>query len=153
MHSGLGIRGFVVVRGFRGGRLLFTRRSRNRFVATGQNAIMERAAGIGSSPISHMALGSGFTPVRLGDTALENEVYRDQLTTLESPAPGEITARLIVPENAANGNDIWEAGLFDAATGGTMFARSVLSEDDFVEKTASITLQLTWTASLENIVN
>lgn len=47
---------------------------------------------------------------------------------------------------SANGNTLGEAGLFNAASGGTMFARVKLSPT--IVKTSSIAVTFTWTINL-----
>lgn len=128
------------------GRLVKRQSFPNLVTQEGRRLIMQRAGGLAGDPISHVAVGEGFTPARSGNTALEDEVYRDVLTNIDSPSPGELVSILFIPTHAANPSTMWEAGLFNASTGGTMYARTVFNEA--VEKTDQVSLQITWTLKM-----
>ncbi len=94
---------------------------------------------------SHIGIGTGTTAAAVSDTALETEVDRNALVS-DSATSGVITYRAFFGKDEANGNTISEVGLFDAASSGNLFCRSVLSST--VAKTASISISLTWTITL-----
>lgn len=99
----------------------------NLVTAAGLNLIRDRIRGVSMvDPLSHFAVGTGNTAAAAGDTALETEVFRDVYTQITLSA-GTIVIRYYLGPNDANGNTLQEAGLFNAASGGTLYARRVLS--------------------------
>jgi hypothetical protein len=94
---------------------------------------------------SHIAIGTGTTAAAVTDTALVTEVDRNALIS-DSAATGVITYKAFFSKAEANGNTIAEVGLFDAASSGNMFCRSVLSST--IAKTSTVSLSVTWTITL-----
>lgn len=94
---------------------------------------------------SHIGIGTDNTAATATDTTLGTEVDRNALTS-DSASAGVITYKAFFSKSEANGNTIAEVGLFDAASSGNMFCRSVLSST--VAKTASVSLSITWTITL-----
>lgn len=94
---------------------------------------------------SHLAIGTGSTAATVTDTTLGAEVDRNALSS-SSASAGVVTYKAFFSKSEANGNTIAEVGLFDAASSGNMFCRSVLSST--VAKTASVSLSITWTITL-----
>lgn len=92
--------------------------------------------------ITHFAVGTSATAPAAGDTALGAEVYRNVVSQRDKPANGQIVHRCFVPTTAANGVTLQEAGLFTAASGGTLFSRVTYSP---ILKTNSISVTITWT--------
>lgn len=127
------------------GELKATRDVHNLVVTTGRDAIIER---LDSSPAtaqpSHMEVGTGTTAVAAGQTALVTALDRNALTS--STASGGV---LTMVGNWAAGDAtnaaIAEAGVFNAASAGTMYSRATFTA---INKGASDTLQITWTYTL-----
>ena len=98
------------------------------------------------SPHFHrLALGSDATEPKLGDTMLANEVFRDTLvsTTVSTlSSPPTITYDFVLGTGSANGSTLRDAGLFNAAAGGTLLARMLLSPE--IEKTSSNAYTFDW---------
>lgn len=87
----------------------------------------------------YLALGEGTTPATVSDTALDS--------TLSTRVAGTLSNASNVWQNQATfgpGVDtgaITEAGIFDAASGGTMLARQVFA---VINKDVNDSLQVTW---------
>lgn len=103
------------------------------------------------SQMTHMAIGkdttpnSGATIVNAANTTLVTEVDRNLLTT----AGGVVTDNTIKYEctwAAADGTEaITEAGIFNASTGGDMFARTKFA---VVNKGVADSMTITWTITV-----
>ena len=105
--------------------------------------------------MSHMAIGtdttpnSGATVVKVTDTTLVTEDDRNLLTT----AGGTVTTNAIAYACTWAANDpsttvtkaITEAGIFNAASGGDMFARTKFA---VVNKAPADALTITWTITV-----
>lgn len=125
------------------GRLKDSREIHNLVVTAGLNHIADALSSApGQAAMSHMAVGTGTTAAAVGDTALVTESDRNALTSRTDSgavvtyvgdwAAGEATAALT------------EAGIFNAATAGTMLARAVFSA---INKGSNDTLKITWTVT------
>lgn len=119
----------------------------NLIVTSGIQSIRDLIGGSGFRP-SHIGLGTGTTAVVAGDTAIETEQYRDEITRRDDLAAGN-EFQLFLGLNDGNGFSYTEAGLlqtgFQNGSSGdpaTLIARSVFAA---VPKTSSVELTLTWT--------
>jgi len=94
--------------------------------------------------MSHMAIGTGTTAADPSDTALENELDRNALTSRTQGSGADDNDVIYVGDWAAGDGTgaITEAGIFNAASGGTMLCRAVFSAKN---KGANDTLKITWT--------
>ena len=116
----------------------------NLVVNTGLAAITNRLLNTSAIP-THMAIGSGSAAAAAGDTALGTQLGRVALsgtarvTTTVSNDSVQFTASF--PAGTGTGA-VTEAGLFDAATGGIMWARSVFA---VVNKAAGDGFTIVWT--------
>jgi len=118
--------------------------TRNLIVTTGKTWVA-RAIANANETLSHMAVGTGTTAAVIGDTALVAELGRESVTV----SGGTVVGTTVVfsaqwAAGSATGS-LTEAGLFDAATGGDMVARTVFP---VVNKGASDTVTITWTISI-----
>lgn len=97
---------------------------------------------------THFGIGTDLTPTVSTHTALVAEVYRNSISSREK-VDFEITQRCFLAPSAANGNTLYEAGLFngaDASAGqSTLFSRVV---HDAISKTISITVTYAWTHTI-----
>lgn len=118
----------------------------NLVVTVGKEWIAARMADA-SQPVqmSHMAIGAVDTGPNPTDTALLSELGRVALTT----AGGTVSGAVVTYEatfNAGTGTGaVTEAGIFNAATGGTMLCRTKFG---VVNKGADDTLSITWTVTI-----
>lgn len=103
-------------------------------------------AGTGTS-ITHFGLGSGAgstTAVAAGQTDLQGATKnRYALTAKDASTNATLVAQYYLGSATENGNTINEAGLFTAASGGTMYNRLVLGTP--IVKTASVAVSFVWT--------
>jgi len=91
-----------------------------------------------SSPVefAYIAFGTGTTAAAAGDTTLESESDREAAeTTIMSTLSKDDTVRYSYEFTIATAETISEVGVFNAATGGDLLARSVLNEADRIAVT------------------
>lgn len=104
------------------------------------------AARIGTSPptaMTHMAVGTGATAAAAANTALGTESAR---VTLQSTTSGTSTVVYVANFPAGTGTAaLTEAGIFNAASAGTMLCRTTFS---VINKGANDTMTITWTITL-----
>ena len=127
----------------------------NSIVLSGRDLVAKQFINETIAPISHVAVGTGFTPVDpAADNQLENEIeispgiFRKAINQIDPSVHLTTTADnrkkvLITAELAAEqGNAaLTEAGLFNSDTGGVMYNRVVFPE---INKTTDFTLTLIW---------
>lgn len=116
----------------------------NLITTVGRNAIVERLDSSPSTGVpTHMAIGTGATAAAAGDTTLQTELDRNALTSNTSSAN---VLTMVGDWAAGDGTGaITEAGVLNAASTGTLYARAVFS---VINKAAGDTLQITWTFTL-----
>ena len=118
----------------------------NLVVTAGKNWVAGRFKD-GSIPdeMSHMAIGSADTAPAAGNTALATELNRIALTT----DGGTVSTNTVQYDaswtSAAAAYAIKEAGIFNAATGGTMLARTTFA---VINKGTDDTVSITWTITV-----
>jgi len=103
-----------------------------------------------TTTITNIATGTSATAPTVGDTALGGETIREVLfdtTPIVSSRIGFIMFQDVADNN---GNNIQEAGTFDAASGGNMYSRSLTN---LIAKSATIevTIQINFILNLINI--
>lgn len=136
----VGVKGTLVIE-VRGpdGELKERRELRNLVVTAGKGLIASRMCNTGTSP-THMAVGTGAVAPAAGDTTLGTEAARVALT---SATPSSNVATYVATFAAGTGTGaLTEAGIFNAASSGTMTCRSVFS---VVNKGALDSITITWT--------
>lgn len=127
------------------GTLKDTREVHNLVVTAGKNHIADR---LSSSPsgaaMGWMEIGTGTTAAAAGDTALQTALDRNATTSI-TDATNVVT--YVGDWAAGDGTNaaITEAGIFNAASAGTMLARAVFTA---INKGASDTLKITWTVTI-----
>lgn len=115
----------------------------NLVVNTGLAFIASRMKDTTDTAMSHMAIGTGTTAAAAGNTALGSEAARVALTSTTVTANA---IAYVASFGAGTGTGaITEAGIFNAASAGTLLCRTVF---DVVNKGANDTLQITWTVTL-----
>ena len=120
-----------------------TKEAKNLIVNTGLNFICDRMKD-DETAMTHMALGSSTTAAAAGDTALGTQLGSRVSLTSSTVTDNQIVFVCSFPAGSGTGA-VTEAGIFNAASAGTMLCRVVFSE---VNKSADDTLQITWTISL-----
>jgi len=142
--EGLKLKGDVaVVLRDKNGNVKEERKINNLIVDTGLNFICDRMKD-DETAMTHMALGSGTTAPAAGNTSLES-----QLGSREALDSSTVTNNQIVYISSFEASDatgaVSEAGIFNAASGGTMLCRVTFA---VVNKAADDTLTINWTITL-----
>ena len=119
------------------------RKVNNLVVDTGLAYIADRMADAAESAMSHMAVGTGSTAAASGDTTLETEAGRVALTSTTQTNEDVVYVATFSAGTATGA--LTEAGILNAASGGTLLCRTVFST---VNKGASDSLQITRTVSM-----
>lgn len=116
----------------------------NLVVTAGKNWIAGRMYDTGiPDQMSHMAIGTGTTAAAAGDTALGTQAG---IVSLTSTTVSTNTVQYVATFGAGTGTGaITEAGIFNAASSGTMLCRTVFS---VINKGAADTLGITWTITV-----
>lgn len=118
--------------------------SKNLVVNPGLAFIVSRMIGTSAAVMSHMAIGTGTTAAAAAQTALVKESTRVALTssTTVTTTVTNDSAQYVATFGPGVGTAaITEAGIFNAASAGTMLARTVFP---VINKGALDTLALTW---------
>lgn len=122
------------------GKVLYTEEYHNLVVKAGRNMVRDFLNGLAPAALSHFAIGTGTTAVNQNDTALQTEVFRDTITK-RTPTDGKLQVKYFLASTAANGSSLAEAGILNAASGGTLFARVTHTA---IAKTSSVAVVYTW---------
>lgn len=139
IHDELKVTGDVAIQIFGpDGQLKETRDIKNLVVTVGKQFIASRMVGTPTA-MSHMAIGSNSTAAAAANTALGAELGRVALAS--SNASGVIaTYTATFPAGTGTGA-VTEAGIFNAASAGTMLCRTVFA---VVNKGADDAMSITW---------
>ena len=143
--DGLKFKGLVNIKLFGpDGNLKDSREINNLVVTAGLNHIADQlSASPGEAAMSHMEIGTGTTAAQASDTTLETALDRNALT---SRTDSNNVVTYVANWAAGDGTGaITEAGIFNAASSGTMLARTVFS---VVNKGAGDTLAVSWSITL-----
>jgi hypothetical protein len=116
---------------------------KNLVVTVGKNFVASRIVGTASNVMSHMAVGSGTTAAAAGDTALQTELGRVALAS-NTAAANVVTQTATFPAGTGTGA-VTEAGIFNAASAGTMFCRTVFA---VINKGTDDAMSVTWTVTV-----
>lgn len=116
---------------------------KNLVVTVGKNFIASRMKDATATAMSHMAIGSGTTAAANGDTTLGTELGRVALTST-TVTTNNVAYVATFPAGTGTGA-VTEAGLFNAASAGTLLCRTVFS---VINKGAADTLGITWTVTV-----
>lgn len=115
----------------------------NLVVSVGKNFITSRMKDGTATAMTHMAVGTGNTAESTSDTTLDSEAARVALTS--STVTANAIAYVATFPAGTGTAALVEAGLFNAASGGTMLARTTYS---VINKGAADTLTVTWTITV-----
>lgn len=117
----------------------------NLVVDAGENHIADQLSSTpGQGAMSHMAIGTGSTAAAFGDTTLGTEIDRNSLTSRTDSGNVVTYVGTWNPGDGTNAA-LREAGIFNAASSGTMLARAVYAN---IDKQAGDTLTITWTVTI-----
>lgn len=117
---------------------------KNLVVDTGLNYIVSRMKDTSAGAMSHMALGSGTASPVAGDTALGSQLGSRAALSTTTVSGNTITYTATFAAGVGTGA-VTEAGIFNAASAGTMLCRTVFA---VVNKAANDTITVTWTVTV-----
>lgn len=117
---------------------------KNLVVDTGLNYIVSRMKDTSAGAMSHMALGSGTASPVAGDTALGSQLGSRATLSTTTVSGNTITYTATFAAGVGTGA-VTEAGIFNAASAGTMLCRTVFA---VVNKAANDTITVTWTVTV-----
>jgi hypothetical protein len=145
INEDLKLRGDVaIVLKDKDGNIKESREINNLVVSSGLEFICSRMAGTSAGVMSHMALGSGTTAASAGQTDLVSILGSRE--ALDSTSASSNTITYVSSFEAGEGTGaVTEAGIFNAASSGTMLCRTVFPA---VNKQADDTMSVTWTITL-----
>jgi len=145
INEDLKLRGDVaIVLKDKDGNVKDSREIHNLVVSAGLEFICSRMAGTSAGVMSHMALGSDTTAAAAGQTDLLSILGSRE--ALDSSTASNNTVTYVSSFEAGEGTGaVTEAGVFNAASSGTMLCRTVFA---VVNKAADDTMSVTWTITL-----
>lgn len=118
---------------------------KNLVVTTGKQFIASRMVGASADPMGWMELGTGTTAAVVGDTALQAAIGSSRVALTASTASANVvTYTATFPAGTGTGA-VTEAGIFNAASAGTMLCRTVFS---VVNKGVADVINVTWTVTV-----
>jgi len=128
------------------GKLKDSRFIPNLVVTTGKNYIASRMIGTSANVMSHMELGTSTTAPLAGDTALLAAIggSRQAFNTAASVVANTVTYSANFAAGIGTGA-ITEAGIFNAASAGTMLCRTTFP---VVNKAAGDVINISWSVTI-----
>lgn len=122
-----------------------SREIKNLVVTTGKTFIASRIVDVASTVMGWMELGTGTTAAAVGDTTLQTVISGSRVTlTSGTAATNVVTYVASFPAGTGTGA-VTEAGVFNAASAGTMLCRTVFA---VVNKGAADAMSITWTITV-----
>ena len=129
----------IVVKDSKTGEVKVDRLEKNLVVTVGKNWIASRMQGTASNVMGYMAVGTDSTAPAVGNTTLGAEVARVAVT---SATASTNTVTYVATFGAGVGTGaLTEAGLFNAASVGTMLSRTTYS---VINKGSGDEMTVTW---------
>jgi len=126
------------------GKVKERREEKNLIVSAGLTFICSRMANATATVMSHMAVGSSTTAPQASDTGLGSALGTRE--PLDSTVASANTVTFVSSFEAGEGTGaVTEAGIFNAATSGTMLCRTTFP---VVNKGANDTMAITWVITL-----
>jgi hypothetical protein len=117
----------------------------NLVVQTGLNFIASRMEGVSSAVMSHMAVGETNTTPSNGNTALLSEVAGSRTALTSTTVSTDAVTYTTTFGPGVGTGALVEAGIFNAASGGTMLCRTIYA---VINKGAADTLTISWTVTI-----
>lgn len=121
-----------------------TREVNNLVVSSGIGFIASRMKDATATAMSHMAVGTGAVAAAAGNTTL-TESARVALTSTTANATSVVYVASFPAGTPAAATGLTEAGIFNAASLGTMLCRTVFP---VINKGTADTMTVTWTINL-----
>lgn len=115
----------------------------NLVVTDGKEYVASRMKDATATAMSHMAIGSGSTAAAASNSALGNQLGRVSLTS--TTVSGAVVTYVATFAAGTGTGAVTEAGLFNAASNGTMLCRTVFS---VVNKGSADSMTITWTVTV-----
>jgi len=121
-------------------------------MATLTNAGLEGIAkllnGVSTAPFKYVAVGSGITAEAIDQTELADEITTNGLGRAEATCGYEATGKATWSKelvSTADGMQISEVGIFDAASDGNMLMRHKYTSAKALDNTESLTVSIVFT--------
>ena len=127
------------------GALKDTREIKNLVVTVGKNYIASRMKDATATAMTHMELGTGTTAAAVGDTTLQAAISGSRVTLASTTVTTNSIAYVASFPAGTGTGAVTEAGIFNAASAGTMLCRTVFS---VVNKGAADAMSVTWTITV-----
>ena len=127
------------------GAIVASGEAHNLVTNAGLNLVRDLLDGDSVAGITHFAVGTGSAVVTALDTALDNEVFRGGVTSRDTSAQ-QLIVKYYLGSTEANGSILTEAGLLNASSGGTLFARVLLTPA--INKNSAIAVTFSWSINL-----
>lgn len=118
---------------------------KNLVVTVGKNYIASRMKDATATAMTHMEVGTGTTAAAVGDTTLQTAVASSRVTLTSTTVTTNSVAYVATFPAGTGTGALTEAGIFNAASAGTMLCRTVFS---VINKGAADTLGITWTVTV-----
>jgi hypothetical protein len=122
-----------------------TREIKNLVVTSGKTFIASRMVGVASTIMGFMELGTGTTAAAVGDTALQTAIGSSRVALTSGTASTNVVTYVASFPAGTGTGAVTEAGIFNAASAGTMLCRTVFS---VVNKGAADAMSITWTITV-----
>ena len=117
----------------------------NLVVTVGKSYVASRMKDATATAMSHMSVGTTSTAPAVGDTALGAEIAASRTALTSTTVTTNSVAYVCTFGTGVGTGAIVEAGIFNAASAGTMLCRTTFS---VINKGASDTLTITWTVTV-----
>ena len=124
---------------------------KNLVVTAGKDWVASRMKDATSTVMTHMAIGTGTAAAVIGDTTLGAEITRQAVNVSGGTVVGAVVTwvRTFAADDpnitAPAVSAVTEAGLFNAASGGTMLARTVFA---VVNKGEADSMTISWSVTI-----
>jgi hypothetical protein len=122
-----------------------SREIKNLVVTVGKNYIASRMKDATATAMTHMELGTGTTAAAVGDTTLQTAIAGSRVALASTTVTTNAIAYVASFPAGTGTGAVTEAGVFNAASAGTMLCRTVFS---VVNKGAADAMSVTWTITV-----
>jgi hypothetical protein len=122
-----------------------SREIKNLVVTTGKSYIASRMKDATATAMGYMELGTGTTAAAVGDTTLQAAISGSRVTLASTTVTANAIAYVASFPAGTGTGAVTEAGIFNAASAGTMLCRTVFS---VVNKGAADAMSITWTITV-----
>ena len=127
------------------GKVLLVRRGKNIVTTVGLQEVAELLADVVTNTPTHIAIGDGSTDPSVGETVLAG-TERDRQTLTKSQAGSQVTYKsTTLGAGLAGSVTIREAGIFNAAAAGDMYARFLTGD---IPMDTDERIEIDWTLTI-----